>query len=81
MNGAGHESANALMVEGRTLPLLQDLESVDAWGSWSVIYRDVIILDPDGVATHAVNLSAFPLDDQRRIDALEALLRYVADEL
>ncbi len=80
MNGAGLEAGNDLMVDGRDLPWLQDQSSVDVWSLWSVEYRDVVILDGEGVRTYVVNLSEYGLDDARRLTAFEELLRSLADE-
>lgn len=68
------------MVAGRTLPLLQDTEAAAVWDLWAVTYRDVILLDAQGVHAYTVNLTDYALDDQRHLDTVEALLRGLADE-
>ncbi|MGE3776950.1 MAG: hypothetical protein AB7F89_07195, partial [Pirellulaceae bacterium] len=53
VNEFGQSSANAQMMSGRSLPWLQDGDAngnqeSDIWyDSWSVTYRDVVILGGD----------------------------------
>ncbi len=52
------EAAVVLATNDINLPLLQDTEEQDVWGTgWSVIYRDVIILDSDNVQVGVFNLT------------------------
>ncbi len=61
VNGAGHESDNGLMTAGRALPLLQDTPAVDAWSAWAVAYRDVVIVDGQGVKRGVFNVTLHDL--------------------
>jgi hypothetical protein len=74
VNAAGQESANALMSEGRVLPLLQDRSDVDAWGLWRVEYRDVVILDTQNRPVAVYNLTLHDLADTSDYAELKALL-------
>ena len=50
------------MIEERVLPWTQDIPSVDAWGLWDVILRDLFILDRDGILITKINLTSFNPD-------------------
>ena len=45
------------MIEGNTLPWLQDNDSEKIWDKWEVELRDFIIFDPDGNYYKKVNLT------------------------
>lgn len=66
------------MCDGRDLPWLQDTTTVDAWGLWDVEYRDVVILDADGVRHYSYNLTVYDLADSDHRDLLKELIREVA---
>lgn len=74
MNEVGNESGNALMVEGRTLPLLQDTSPSQAWGPWAVTYRDVIIVDGQGLRRDVYNVTLHDLSKPEHSAALKAKL-------
>lgn len=75
MNEVGHESANDTMTDGRDTPWLQDTPDQDAWGTWGVAYRDVVVLDQDSIVLGVVNLSEFDLSQA----STEAQLRGYVD--
>ena len=79
MNEAGQEDGNPDMVAGRTLPWLQDTKETDAWSSWGVVYRDVVIVGPTGEKLGAYNLTEHDLGDAANMAALDAKLRAAAD--
>jgi hypothetical protein len=56
VNAVGHESHNALICDGRTIPWLQDVAAVNAWGAWGARWRDVVVLDSSNVVIHVYNL-------------------------
>lgn len=70
----GHEAYVGEMAEGRDLPLLQDTAAADAWTSWAVTYRDVVILDADNLKVDVYNLTAHNLGDPARYAELKARL-------
>lgn len=74
VNGIGHESGVAAMTMGRTIPLLQDVVEVDAWIQWEVVYRDVIILDRDGVPVGVFNLTDHDLSMMGEYETLKGML-------
>ena len=74
VNGVGHESANDGITDGRDLPWLQDTEDADVWALWGIVYRDVVVLDGEGLVIGVVNLTAHNLADDATQDALTGLL-------
>jgi hypothetical protein len=62
------------MVSGRTIPLLQDEDAVDAAGLWDVTPRDVVVLDPSGRAYAVYNLTANDLSVPANYATLKQLL-------
>lgn len=80
VNAAGEESGNALMVAGRTLPLLQDEAGVDAWGLWQVEWRDVFVLDAENRPYAVVNLTTHDLADPDEYASLKATILAAMDE-
>ena len=71
LNEAGHEAYTDMMCDGRDLPWLQDVAEVGVWSLWGVTYRDVLVLDGDGVLVDVYNLTEHDLtqgtDDLRAI--------------
>jgi hypothetical protein len=89
INEYGHESGNPLMTEGRTSPLLQDVDannngSSDVWNDqWDVTYRDVKILNQQNEIVGTVNLTppaGFDLSADINYNALKQILTDVAHE-
>ena len=78
VNADGEEEGNADFVFGRSLPLLQDTESADVWGSWGVTWRDVVIVSPVGDKVAVYNLTVHDLADPAAFAELDALLRAAA---
>ena len=75
VNQDGHQSGNAAICQGRTLPWLQDVPAVNAWEMWHVTYRDVVVLDSDGKVFRIYNLSLpNDLGVQAKYDELKAIL-------
>lgn len=79
VNGFGHESGNATICNGRSIPWLQDTAEDDVWTLWSVAYRDVLILDEDNVPISTFNLTANDLGSPAAYAALKEMLREAAD--
>lgn len=61
-------------VEGRTLPFLQDTVEVDAWGSWQVEWRDIVILDANNEVVGVMNLTDYDLEVQENVELLRELV-------
>ncbi|MDC0666658.1 hypothetical protein [Nannocystis radixulma] len=74
VNGVGLETGVPQMVAGRFIPLLQDVAEVDAWTQWEVVYRDVIILDRDGVPVGVFNLTEHDLSMMGEYESLKGML-------
>ncbi len=72
VNETGHEEGNEGVTEGRDLPWLQDVEDTDVWATWGVDYRDVIVLDHEGVPLFRYNLTEHDLGTD--YDQLKQLL-------
>jgi len=79
VNERGHESGVPEMVAGRVIPLLQDVKKVNAWREWEVTYRDVIILDRDGVPVGVFNLTEHDLASMGEYETLKGMLLDVAE--
>jgi len=80
LNAVGHESGNATVVAGRTLPWLQDTKSQDVWTRWRVTWRDVIVLDSDNNVAAIYNLTEHDLGKAANYDSLKTLLIKVANQ-
>lgn len=89
VNEVGHESGNALMSEGRSVALLQDVDAnnngvSDVWyDQWDITYRDVRILNQENELVGAVNLTppaGFDLSENANYEALKQILVDVAHE-
>jgi hypothetical protein len=74
INGIGDESGNASITSGRDIPWLQDVEAYQAWTTWGITYRDVVILDEDNVVVDVYNLTAHSLADTNNYNALRGML-------
>ena len=74
VNQQGSEGGNAGFVAGSTLPWLQDVPAVNAWGLWGVTLRDVVVLDADNRVTATYNVGANDLGTPANYDALKALI-------
>jgi len=78
VNGIGFESGNERVTDGRDIPWLQDVESVDAWSLWDVAYRDVYVLDQSGQLRFIYNLTTHDLSNPDNMatlqEAIEGLL-------
>ena len=66
VNPRGAEAGNPLIASERDIPWLQDVDSdldgfSDAWTSWGVQYRDVVILDGDNAVADVFNLTVHDL--------------------
>ena len=75
VNEFGYESGNASITDGRDIAWLQDTASEQAWREWNVVYRDVIVLDGEGVVAGLINVTDNSLEDP----AHEATLRGYID--
>jgi len=81
VNDVGEETFVATAAgTSRTIPILQDTAAVGAWGLWNVTYRDVVILDGEGMPLGVFNLTEHNLAVQADYDALLAYLRLAAGE-
>lgn len=63
VDGIGMESTSALMTENRTPPWLQDVTTSSVWTLWAVEYRDVVIVDAQGIKRDVFNLTTNDLAD------------------
>ena len=74
INAAGAESGAPDMASGRAIPLLQDTEQEDVWGSWEITWRDVVILDGANEVVSVYNLTEHNLASPANYDSLKAIL-------
>jgi hypothetical protein len=80
INGAGLESGNAAICNGRDLPWLQETPSGTVWIDWEVAWRDVVILDVENRPVTSYNLSTHRLDVPANYETLKGLIRDAAQE-
>lgn len=81
VNDVGQESYVATASEpDHAIPILQDTAAVGAWALWSVTYRDVVILDGEGLPLGVFNLTDNSLADPAAYDTLLDFLRLAAGE-
>jgi hypothetical protein len=80
LNDVGHESGNAAITPGRSIPWLQPEPGQDIWTQWGVAYRDVVILGPDNERVAVYNLTEHDLADPANYAALRELLLSAAAE-
>jgi hypothetical protein len=87
VNEAGHESGTALMSQGRTIPLLQDVDQDRDSSSdiskelWQTTYRDVVLVDAAGRKVDVYNLTAHDLANGQNYAALRQALVDVASNV
>lgn len=74
VNAVGYDSGLLSMAALGDLPLLQDTVAEDAWTSWMVTYRDVVILDEENRQVGVYNLTQHDLNDPASYAALKAML-------
>ncbi len=74
VDAVGFEEGNATFCEGRTVPWLQDVPEVDAWGALQVDYRDVVVLDADSTVVAYYNLTLHDLADPANYQDLHDIL-------
>lgn len=87
INERGQESANALAVEGRDLPWLQDGDQngnniSDVWNEiWQIEYRDVVVLDGANEPIFVFNLTTHDLGNTANYQTLrDELLRTAVED-
>ncbi len=73
VNQADYEN-NETFCEGSDLPWLLDTKEADWWGSWGITYRDVVILNRDGLEAGVFNLTEYNLLDDEAYNTLRTLL-------
>ena len=79
VNEFGHDSGNSLVIDGRDLPWLQDIDdngdgASDTWDSWDVTFRDVMITDAQNEKVAVYNLTTNDLSNADNFAALKQLL-------
>ena len=74
INAIGLENSTPEMVEGRSIPWLQDETNVMFWDAWGAQYRDVYIFDTQLNHTRTINLSTFDLHDPDNYDEFFEIL-------
>lgn len=86
INEVGHDSGNASMTEGRSLPWLQDIDAnsnqvSDVWTEqWNVVFRDVVIVDSENQELGAFNVTTYNLADAENYATLRDILVDVASD-
>lgn len=70
VNEAGLESGNDDLIAVSTLPLVQDDEATDVWGTWGAEWRDVYVLDRENRVVAVFNLTTYDLSDSANYTAL-----------
>jgi hypothetical protein len=81
VNEVGFDSGNEGFTQGRDLPWLQDTEEQAVWAQWSVSYRDVVLVDPNGKIAGVFNLTLYDLGQNGDYEDLrDALLTLDSEE-
>jgi hypothetical protein len=78
VNQVGHESSTDTMADLGDIPLLQDTAETDAWTTWNVEYRDVVIVNTEGKQVEAYNLTTYDLSNPDNYATLKDKLRTAA---
>lgn len=79
INEVGRESSTDLMAALGDIPLLQDVMQGSAWTSWEPTYRDVVIVNGDGVRVDVYNLTSNDLGQPDNYAELKAKLLAAID--
>lgn len=79
INQTGQEASNALAVDGKSLPWLQDVLD-EAWTAWLTTHRDVVILDREGRKYDVINLTERDLNVPEEYAVLKSMLLRAAGE-
>ena len=74
IDAVGHESDNAVICNGRTLPWLQDTAAAEVWRAWAANKDDVIVLDSTNVIIATYSVAAHDLTQSANYAALKNLL-------
>ena len=81
VNKSTESSGNSIINDNnRSIPWLQDRPDVNAWSSWEVTRRDVIILDPHNQIVAVFNCTAKNLSDTDNYNELKAILIDLAED-
>ena len=75
INAIGYPTKE-FFTEGRSLPWLQDDRDAQAWETWDIGYRDLVILDADNTPVHKFNLTEVNLTTA---DAYDSVLQSFLD--
>ena len=75
MNEVGHESGFSALPTSHTLPWQQDTSEVNAWSTWSVTYRNVVMLGPDHARIGVYNLTEHDLGNPANYASLRDFLK------
>ena len=73
VNETGQDRSNASACQGKDLPWLQETPEKSVWASWSVTYRDVIILNEANEVVAVYNLTNNNLGDPVKYDELRSM--------
>ena len=74
LNAIGHDGSNALAVKDIRLPWLQDTANVKAWDSWGATWRDVVVVNGQGLESGVYNLTDHDLAVAANRDQLKTLI-------
>ena len=74
VNHMDKSSANQQMTEGRDIPWIQDVPTVNAWTTWDISYRDVIILNADNEYEATINVTTSNLTEADGYNSLMDLI-------
>ena len=79
VNAPGYESGIPDITDGNSLPLLQDIDSVDAWGAWYAEWRDLVVVDSDNAWVGIFNLTSHDLADADNLTQLREMVDTAID--
>ena len=77
VNEVGYDNFTYVTNPASQQPWLQDTEEVNAWDTWQVQYRDVVILDAENKKRAVFNLTSDTLYLENNYEELKNTLRHL----
>lgn len=74
----GAESATNAILEGRSIPFVQDTTAARVWASWGAALRELWIVDGMGRRVEVIDITTNPLTDPSNATRVQARLLEVA---
>lgn len=78
VNEIGAESATRSVIEGRSLPFVQDVTAARVWRAWGAALRQLWIVDGQGRRVEVIDITTRPLTDPSNATAVQSRLLEIA---